>query len=94
MSKALLSSSNLVQTLEGTGQVSDQNQGIIRTFLLLSAAVGGQTVEAPFGLLWMVDAKYYGTGKHFLVKAVTLDRAFRGLRSLIREMEPPRKILH
>jgi len=60
----------------------------------LPAAVGGQTVEAPFGLLWMVDAKYYGTGKHFLVKAVTLDRAFRGLRSLIREMEPPREILH
>jgi hypothetical protein len=73
VSKALLSSSNLVQTsclvqtLEGTGQVSDQNQGIIRTFLLLSAAVGGQTVEAPFGLLWMAGAKYYGTGRQSLL---------------------------
>jgi hypothetical protein len=86
VSKALLSSSNLVQTLEGTGQVSDQNQGIIRTFLLLSAAVGGQTVEAPFGLLWMAGAKYYGTGRQFLVKATTLEKAFMGLETLIKKM--------
>jgi hypothetical protein len=39
----------------------------------------------------MVDAKYYGTGLHFLVKATTLDRAFEGLESLIRETVPPRR---
>jgi hypothetical protein len=54
----------------------------------------GQVFEVPYGFLWMVDAKYYGTGKHFIVKATTLDRAFEGLESLIREMEPPREILH
>jgi hypothetical protein len=40
---------------------------MIRTFLLLSAAVGGQTVEAPSGLLWMAGAKYYGTGRQGLL---------------------------
>ena len=86
MSKALLSSSNLVQTLEGTGHFSDQNQGIIRTFLLLSAAVGGQTVEAPFGLLWMAGAKASGSGRQFLVKATTLGNYFMGLGTLIKKM--------
>ena len=42
----------------------------------------------------MVDAKYYGTGKHFLVKAASLDKAFEGLELLIREIEPPREVLH
>jgi hypothetical protein len=42
----------------------------------------------------MVDGKFYGTGRHFWVKATTLDKAFEGLESLIREMEPPREILH
>ncbi len=51
----------------------------------------GRIFEVPYGLLWMVDAKYYGTGRHFLVKATTLDRAFEGLESLIRETEPPRR---
>ena len=42
----------------------------------------------------MVDAKYYGTGKHFVVKATTLTKAFKGLETLIREMESSRQVLH
>lgn len=54
----------------------------------------GQIFEAPYGPLWMVDAKYYGTGKHFLVKATTLDKAFKELEALIQEAEPSRVVLH
>ncbi len=54
----------------------------------------GQIFEVPYGFLWMVDAKFYGTGKHFIVKATSLDRAFEGLETLIREMEPTRVVLH
>lgn len=34
------------------------------------------------------------TGKHFLVKATTLDKAFAGLEALTGEIEPPREVLH
>ncbi len=53
-----------------------------------------QIFEVPYGFLWMVDAKYYGTRGHFLAKATTLEKAFKALRSLINEMEPPRDVLH
>lgn len=42
----------------------------------------------------MVDAKYYGTGRHFIVNATSLDKAFEGPESLIREMEPPKEKVH
>ncbi len=54
----------------------------------------GQIFEVPYGFLWMVDAKYYGTGRHFVVKATALDKAFEGLEALIREVEPSREVLH
>ncbi len=54
----------------------------------------GRIFEVPYGFLWMVNAKYYGTGKHFLVKATTLDKAFKGLEALIGEIEPSREVLH
>ncbi len=54
----------------------------------------GRIFEIPYGSLWMVDAKYYGTGRHFLVKAKTLGKAFKGLETLIRESEPSREVLH
>lgn len=52
-----------------------------------------QIFEVPYGLLWMVDAKYYGTGRHLVVKGPSLDKAFRGLESVIRETEPSRELL-
>lgn len=54
----------------------------------------GRIFEVPYGFLWMVDAKYYGTGRHLLVKAVSLDKAFEGLEALICEVEPSGAILN
>ncbi len=54
----------------------------------------GQIFEVPYGMLWMVDAKYYGTGWYLLVKAKSLEKAFKGLETLIREEGPSRAVLH
>ena len=54
----------------------------------------GRIFEVPYGFLWMVDGTYYGTGRHFVVKATSLDKAFEGLELLIRVIEPSREVLH
>ena len=54
----------------------------------------GRIFEVPYGFLWMVDAKYYAIGRHFVAKAAKLDKAFEGLRALIGEVVPSRWLLH
>ena len=54
----------------------------------------GRFFKVPFGFLWLVDEKYYGTGKHFVVKVTTLAKSFKRLEALIRKMEPSRQGLH